>query len=160
MSLIARLRAYAADAFGLAATEDVAVDDQHLAATALLVHVARVDGTLAPSEAERLARLVRGRYAATEAESRALIARASAMDAATRDVAQLVEMIGRETDETARAGLLAMAWSIAGADGHVDEFEEALVWRLGRLLGLDEPAIAFARAQGLTGRETGPAPIA
>lgn len=157
MSLIARLRAYAADAFGVAAVPDVALDDEHLAATALLVHVARVDGTLAPAEVERLGRLVRGRYAASDAEARALIARATAMDAATRDVAQLVEMIGRETDEPERARLLTMAWSVAGADDHVDEFEEALVWRLGRLLGLDDPAIAFARAQGLTGRETGPA---
>lgn len=156
MSLIARLRAYAADAFGVAAAPEAPIDEEHLAATALLVHVARVDGRLAPAEADRLARLVRGRYAATEAEADALIARASAMDAATRDVAQLVEMIGREADDSERGRLLAMAWSVAGADGHVDEFEEALVWRLGRLLGLDDPAIAFARAQGLTGRETGP----
>lgn len=159
MSLIARLRAYAADAFGVTAAQDVPLDDEHLAATALLVHVARADGTLAPAEAERVARLVRGRYAASDAEAKTLIARASAMDSATRDVAQLVEMIGREADEPERDRLLTMAWSVAGADGHVDEFEEALVWRLGRLLGLDDPAIAFARAQALTGRETGPAPL-
>ncbi|GBU16651.1 MULTISPECIES: TerB family tellurite resistance protein [Methylobacterium] len=159
MSLVARLRAYAANAFGLSAEPTAEVDDEHLAATALLVHVARVDGVLAPTEVERLARLVRGRYAETDAEARALIERATAMDAATRDVAQLVEMIGREGGEDARARLLSMAWSVAGADGQVDEFEEALVWRLGRLLGLDEPAIAFARAQGLTGTDAGPLQI-
>ena len=38
-----------------------------------------------------------------------------------------------------------MAWSVAGADGDVHEFEEALVWRLGKLLGLDETAIGRAR---------------
>ena len=154
MSLVARLRAYAANAFGLSAEPTAEVDDEHLAATALLVHVARVDGVLAPTEVERLARLVRGRYAETDAEARALIERATAMDAATRDVAQLVEMIGREGGEDARARLLSMAWSVAGADGQVDEFEEALVWRLGRLLGLDEPAIAFARARYI-GRSSG-----
>ena len=44
MSLIARLRAYAADAFGLNGTDTVAVEaDERLAAIALLVHVARAD---------------------------------------------------------------------------------------------------------------------
>jgi uncharacterized tellurite resistance protein B-like protein len=41
-----------------------------------------------------------------------------------------------------------MAWSVAGADGDLHEFEEALVWRLGKLLGFDEPAIAAARDRG------------
>ena len=44
MSLIARLRAYAAEALGVGTQETV--DETHLAATALLVHVARVDGIL------------------------------------------------------------------------------------------------------------------
>jgi uncharacterized tellurite resistance protein B-like protein len=151
MSLIARLRAYAADAFGIAPRAEAVEDDEHLAATALLVHVARVDGVLAPAEAERLARLVRGRYAATPEAADALIARASAFDAETRDIAMLVEMIGRDADGDERRKLLAMAWSVAGADGTVDEFEEALVWRLGKLLGFDDGAIAGARGEGLAG---------
>ncbi|WP_238182528.1 tellurite resistance TerB family protein [Methylobacterium trifolii] len=153
MSLIARLRAYAAEAFGVAPRDEV-VDDAHLAATALLVHVARVDGILAPAESDRLARLVAGRYADGPEAARALIARATAFDAETRDVASLVELIPHETDGEERARLLAMAWSVAGADGTVDEFEEALVWRLGRLLGFDEAGIARARGEGLAA--TGP----
>ncbi|GJD55463.1 TerB family tellurite resistance protein [Methylobacterium dankookense] len=146
MSLVSRLRAYAAEAFGLAERPEP-VDDTHLAATALLVHVARVDGILAPAESDRLARLVLGRYAATPEAANALIARASAFDAETRDVASLVEMLPHAADDAERARLLAMAWSVAGADGTVDEFEEALVWRLGRLLGFDEAAIGQARAE-------------
>lgn len=148
MSLIARLRAYAAEAFGVAPHED-GVDEAHLAATALLVHVARVDGILAPAESERLARLVEGRYATGPAAARALIARAATFDAQTRDVVSLVEMLPYEAEAPERERLLAMAWSVAGADGAVDEFEEALVWRLGGLLGFDEAAIDRIRAAGM-----------
>ncbi|AWN36030.1 TerB family tellurite resistance protein [Methylobacterium radiodurans] len=144
MPLLARLRAYAAEALGVAGSAEP-VDDTHLAATALLVHVARVDGVLAPAESDRLARLVQGRYAADPEAARALVGRASAFDAETRDVADLVEMIPHGMDEIERERLLAMAWAVAGADGEVGEFEEALVWRLGALLGLDEAAIARAR---------------
>jgi uncharacterized tellurite resistance protein B-like protein len=45
-----------------------------------------------------------------------------------------------------------MAWSVAGADGIVHEFEEALVWRLGGLLGLDEAAIGEARRSAADGQ--------
>ena len=146
MSLIARLRAYAAEAFGVDAHETV--DDTHLAATALLVHVARVDGILAASEKERLSRLVQGHYADGPEAAQALIERAAAMDSETRDVVSLVEMIPHEADRFEREALLTMAWSVAAADGRVDEFEEALVERLGRLLGFDDGAIATARRIG------------
>lgn len=146
MSLIARLRAYAAEALGVGTHETV--DDTHLAATALLVHVARVDGILAASESERLSRLVQGHYAEGAEAARALIARAAAIDSETRDVASLVEMIPHEANKAEREELLTMAWSVAAADGRVDEFEEALVERLGRLLGFDDGAIAAARHSG------------
>ena len=149
MSLIARLRAYATEALGVGATEPV--DDTHLAATALLVHVARDDGILAPAESERLSRLVQGHYAEGPDAARALIARATAVDAETRDLASLVEMIPHEANKAERQDLLTMAWSVAAADGTVDEFEEALVERLGRLLGFDEAAIAASRRTGQRG---------
>ncbi|MCJ2015342.1 TerB family tellurite resistance protein [Methylobacterium sp. J-076] len=156
MSLIARLRAYAVEALGIGGPDGRgdAADDTHLAATALLVHVARVDGILAPSESERLARLVEGRYADGPAAAHALIARATAIDTEVRDVASLVEMIPHEANGSEREALLAMAWSVAAADGHVDEFEEALVERLGRLLGFDEAGIAAARQTGTAGAAT------
>ena len=152
MALFARLISYASAAFGAGrpAQEPTgsAADDEHLAATALLVHVARADGVLDPAESERLTRLVRSRYAATEGEANELIARAAAFDAETRDMSSLVELIGREGGTEERERILTMAWSVAGADGEVHEFEEALVWRLGKLLGFDEPAIAAARDRG------------
>lgn len=147
MTLIDRLRSYAAAAFGIAPSGlDDAADDETLAAIALLVHVARADGTLAEAEAERLARLVQGRYAETRPEADALIARAAAFDAETRDMADLVERLGHSAGHDERLRLLALAWSVAAADGAVHEFEEALVWRLGGLLGFSEDEIGRARA--------------
>lgn len=149
MAMLSRLLAYASSAFGLPAEAVPPSDgsEEHLAATALLIHVARADGMLDAAESERLARLVRGRYAATDAEAAALIERAAAFDAQTRDLTSLVELIGEDGAPEQRERLLAMAWSVAGADGTVHEFEEALVWRLGKLLGLDEAGIQAARAQ-------------
>lgn len=145
-----RLLAYAAEMFGAPPLRrEATASDEHLAAAALLVHVARVDGTLAPVERERLARLLVGRFARTEAEAEALIARAIDIDDETRDVADLVAMIGRDASETERRSLLGMAWAVAAADGRVHEFEDDLVWRLGQLLGFEEAQITTARAVAL-----------
>ena len=151
MALLQRLLAYASSAFGLPASAETVPDgsEEHLAATALLVHVARADGVLDPAESERLVRLVRRRYAESDAEAQGLIERAAAFEAQTRDMTSLVELIGSDgSSPEERTRLLAMAWSVAGADGDLHEFEEALVWRLGKLLGFDEPAIAAARDSG------------
>ncbi|MFE1603031.1 TerB family tellurite resistance protein [Methylobacterium sp. ID0610] len=157
MPIIPRLIAYAAEMFGAPPPrEEATANDEPLAAVALLVHVARVDGTLAPVERERLARLLVGRFAQTEAEAEAVIARAIDVDDEIRDVADLVAMIGRDASETERRNLLGMAWAVAAADGRVHEFEDDLVWRLGQLLGFDETQIAGARAVALAalpGRE-------
>lgn len=145
MSLITRLLSAAKAALGGETRTDVVIgNEEHLAAVALLVHVARADGVLEASETERLARLVRTRYEVSETDAQALIARADAFDAQTRDLSSLVELID-EGSAAEREQILAMAWSIAGADGELHEFEEALVWRLGKLLGFDEAGIARAR---------------
>ncbi|MFF8799332.1 MULTISPECIES: TerB family tellurite resistance protein [unclassified Methylobacterium] len=150
MALLQRLLSYASSAFGLPAPAEPMPDgsEEHLAATALLVHVARADGLLDAAETARLVRLVRGRYAASDAEAEGLIERAAAFDAQTRDMTSLVEQIGGDGAPGERERLLAMAWAVAGADGAVHEFEEALVWRLGKLLGFDEAAIDAARVRG------------
>jgi uncharacterized tellurite resistance protein B-like protein len=158
MPLIARLRAYAAEMFGAPASPPDPEAEQHLAAVALLVHVARVDGTLAAVERDRLARLLTPRFASTEADARALIERAISFDNETRDVAAFVEMIGRDVTEEERRGLLGLAWAVAAADGQVHEFEDDLVWRVGQLLGFDEAAITATRAVALAELPTQPAP--
>ena len=147
MPLVARFVAYAADAFGLHPPDDPA--DPALAAVALLVHVARVDGGLGPVERERLTRLVLGRFAETSEAADALISRAAAFDDETRDVAALVEIMGRDAREGDRRRLLAMAYTVAAADGRLHEFEEDLVWRVGHLLGFDDAAIVAARDAAL-----------
>ncbi|CAO4172767.1 TerB family tellurite resistance protein [Methylorubrum populi] len=151
MALLQRLLSYAASTFGLPVPAEPLPDgsEEHLAATALLVHVARADGVLDPAESERLIRLVRRRYAGSDAEAESLIERAAAFEAQTRDMTSLVELIRDDGDPEQRVRLLAMAWSVAGADGDLHEFEEALVWRLGKLLGFDEAAIASARDRAL-----------
>jgi osmoprotectant transport system permease protein len=49
----------------------------------------------------------------------------------------------------ATAAVGALACEVAGADGTLHEFEDGVLWRLGRALGLDEAALAEAKAAAL-----------
>ncbi len=123
-------------------------DPAHLAATALLIHVARVDGELSERERRRVEAAVEAHFCGSRREARHLVARAKALDDETSELSSLLEMVGR--DVTLRRRVLAMAFTIATADGVVGEVEADLVWRLGTMLGFDEREIeAIKETQAL-----------
>lgn len=121
--------------------------EDHLAAAALLVHVARIDGDFAEAERATIAAFLRDRFALPAEVAEALLARAGRIDREVDDIADLVEMMGHEIDEPDRRRLLATAYGVAAADGVVREFEDDLVWRMGQLLGFDDAAIAGVRLE-------------
>lgn len=121
--------------------------DERLAAAALLVRVARADGRLAESERDRLVELIRSRFGMTAEQCERFFARADEADLATDDVASLVEMVGHGGDPAERRDLLAAAYAVASADGRLHEFEDDLIWRIGRLFGLEDAEIAAVRRE-------------
>ena len=123
--------------------------DGPAAVAALLVHVARVDGVFDPAERTRLAVLFTDRLGLSTEEAARLLAAGEEASLARPDLGTLVEAAARDADGAERRDLLAMAYSVAAANGSLAEFEDDLIWRVGHLLGLDEAAIAAARRQGV-----------
>lgn len=155
MPLISRLIALVTDTLGPAATgsEAVAGDEpeERLAAAALLVHVARVDGSIADGERSALLRLLAERFQLAPDAADALVRRADRLDQEVDDVAELIERMGHAVDVRDRERLLAMAYRVASADAPLGEFEDDLVWRVGHLLGFDDARIEAVRGDAVQG---------
>jgi uncharacterized tellurite resistance protein B-like protein len=147
MPLISRLLARLTQAVGARELGSLPELDEQLAVAALLVHVARVDGSLGTLERDRLLRLFKDRFGLEEARAGRLIERAKNLDDATPDVADLVEAVGSDPGERRR--VLRMAYAVAVADGRLHEFEDDLVWRVGHLLGCSESEITVERRLAL-----------
>lgn len=127
------------------------VAEERLAMAALLVHVARADGAIQPAERDQLMRVLESRFGVSAGAARRLLDRADDLDREVDDVAALIDMMGHSLDDASKRDLMAAAYRVAAADGPLLEFEDDLLWRLGRLFGFADDAIDAIRT-GETGR--------
>jgi uncharacterized tellurite resistance protein B-like protein len=126
-------------------------DDYRLAACALLVHTAVIDGVFADSERARLRALIKQRFDLDDEATDELIAEAVEVEKRSIDLYQFTARLNRTLNTAGRARVVEMMWQIVYADGTVTEFEDNLVWRAADLLGVSrEERIALRErvAQG------------
>jgi uncharacterized tellurite resistance protein B-like protein len=130
------LKRFIADISDQPRANDFADDDYRLAAVALLVHVANVDGSIDRQECSRLRSLIEERFGLNAEATTRLIQKAEASDREAVDFYHFTSVLKRALDENGRLKILEMMWDIAFADGAVQEFEENVVARVAELLGI------------------------
>jgi uncharacterized tellurite resistance protein B-like protein len=113
-------------------------DDYRLAAVALLVHAAAIDGDVSQSERDKLHAVVKRRFALDEASTDELIDKATLAEHESVDLYHFTSLLNRVLDEEGRARVIEMMWEIVYADGRRDELEDNLLWRAADLLGVSQ----------------------
>ena len=111
-------------------------NDYRLAAVALLVHAAAIDGDLSPSERDKLHAVVKRRFDLDDALTDELIEKATQAEHEAVDLYHFTSLLNRTLDEPGRARVIEMMWEIVCADGRRDELEDNLLWRAADLLGV------------------------
>jgi uncharacterized tellurite resistance protein B-like protein len=110
--------------------------DYRLAASALLVHAAAIDGEVSEVGREKLHAVIKRRFDLDEATTDELVAEATAAEHEAVDLYHFTSLINRSLDEAGRRKVVEMMWEIVFADGRVSEFEDNLLWRAADLLGI------------------------
>jgi uncharacterized tellurite resistance protein B-like protein len=113
-----------------------AEDDYRLAAAALLVHAAAIDGEMLPSERDKLRSVIKQRFELDDKATDELIEKATAAEHESVDLYHFTQALNRALDEPGRARIIEMMWEIVYADGRRDELEDNLLWRAADLLGV------------------------
>jgi uncharacterized tellurite resistance protein B-like protein len=111
-------------------------DDYRLAAAAMLVHAAAIDGEISQSERDKLHAVIKQRFNLDDAATGELIEKATAAEHEAVDLYHFTHLLNRALDEAGRARIVEMMWEIVYADGQRDELEDNLVWRAADLLGI------------------------
>ena len=130
-------------------------DDYRLAAAALLVHAAAIDGDISDVERDKLHTIIKRQFGLDEETTDELVAEATEAEHEAIDLYHFTSLINRSLDEAGRLGIVEMMWEIVFADGRVNEFEDNLMWRAADLLGVSSrDRIALRRRVAGAGAES------
>jgi uncharacterized tellurite resistance protein B-like protein len=111
-------------------------DDYRLAAAALLVHAAAIDGDLSDVERTKLHAIIKRCFELDDAAADELVAEATEAEQQAVDLYHFTRLLNRSLDEAGRLRIVEMMWEIVYADNRVTEFEDNLIWRAADLLGI------------------------
>jgi len=111
-------------------------NDYRLAAAALLIHAATIDGAETGAEHDKLRAVLKSRFALDDAATDELINVGTAAEHEAVDLYHFTSLINRTLDEKGRLAIIEMMWEIVFADGAINEFEDNLMWRTADLLGV------------------------
>jgi uncharacterized tellurite resistance protein B-like protein len=113
-------------------------DDYRVAAAALLVHAAAIDGSISDAERDNLHELIKQRFNLDDDATDELVAEATKAEQVSVDLYHFTAKLNRSLDEAGRARMVEMMWQIAYTDGVITEFEDNLIWRAADLLGVSQ----------------------
>ena len=118
------------------AQRDFEADELRVASAALLVHVAEVDGFFSESERQSLLLALQKKYDLDTEAAHELLAAGQKSDREAVDLYQFTSAMVKAMSLPERQRIIEMMWTIAYADGELEEFEENIIWRVSELLGV------------------------
>jgi uncharacterized tellurite resistance protein B-like protein len=130
-------------------------NDYRLAAAALLIHAATIDGAVDAVERDRLHDVLKRHFVLDDAATAELIEIGTLAEQEAVDLYHFTSLINRSLDEAGRLGIVEMMWEIVLADGRVTEFEDNLMWRAADLLGVSSRDRIALRQRVAGERESG-----
>jgi len=125
--------------------EPLADSDARLALTALLVRVARSDGTYDAGERARIARIAATRHGLTPDAAETLLGEAETLESQAPDTVRFTRAIKDAVPLEQRIGVIEALWSVVLADGRRDQEEDALLRMVANLLGISDQDSHAAR---------------
>jgi len=126
-------------------------EGRRLAAVALLVNVANVDGEIGHAR-RRLKKIIEERFGLDANTAAELIALAEESDREAVDFYNFTRVLKRTLDDDGRKEIVEMLWDVALADGAIHEFQANTIWRIAELLGVSTRDRVLLR-QRVTGRK-------
>ena len=126
-----------------------APSEAHVAAAALMVEAARLDGTFGDDERDRIRALLVGHFQLTPWVAGELLARAE--HTATESVAWqgFTRAIKDELPPEERIAVIEMLWEVVYADGRLHDYEASLLRRVAGLLYVSDRDSGEARLRVL-----------
>ncbi|MHA6287442.1 tellurite resistance TerB family protein [Maricaulis sp. CAU 1757] len=134
--------------FGATASAEARPElNPRVAAAALLVEAALVDGIYADSEQAQITAILQAAFELDSGEAAKLLDQAEELAEAAIDHHRFTKVIKACLSGQERVALLEQLWLVSLADGERSPFEEAFIRRISPLLALTDRDRVFARSR-------------
>ncbi len=147
--MIGRFKALLGKRGGAAPAGPPTPEEKHLAAAALMVEAARLDGHFDAAEREKVGELVCRHFGVTEAEAEALIADAEVAHDDASGLVRFTRVIKETFPPEQRIEVIEMLWEVAYADGVLHDYEANLLRRVAGLIYVSDRERGAARKRVL-----------
>jgi uncharacterized tellurite resistance protein B-like protein len=143
--MIARIKALFDGRRDGAIGTDTGVDDLHLAAAALLVEAAVMDGTFDDDERRTIDALLQGSFDLDGEAAAGLIELAESAVAKSSQHYGFARVVKDNFSHDERVRMIEMLWEVAYADGHLHDFEASYMRRIAGLIYVPDRESGAAR---------------
>ena len=124
-------------------------DDVRVAAVALLVEAAVMDGDFGEAEREAIAGLIESRFGLEGADVEEMIALGEEALQRSNQLYAFTSVLKKGFDFEDRIEMIEMLWDVACADGEIHDFEANLVRRIAGLIHVSDRDSGTARKRAL-----------
>lgn len=147
--MIGKLKSFFDTLSGEAEGQNHSFEERQLAAAALLVEAATMDGDFADDERAAILDLLSDRFGLEKEEAEELLKEAEAHQEGSTQLIRYTRAIKDHFSEEERISLMEMLWEVVYADGRLDHYEDNLMRRIGGLIYVSERDRGEARKRVL-----------
>ena len=137
------------DASSNAGPKSATFSEKEIAAAALMVEAAHLDGSLDEAESRAIKDIAMRAFSLNEDEANDLIAAARALQDGSAQLLYFTRTIKDHYSEKQRIELIEMLWEVAYADGELHPYEANLLRRIGGLIYVSDKDRGDARKRVL-----------
>lgn len=119
--------------------------DIHVATCALLVEIARIDGTFTREEMAAILTILKEKYGLSRQHADALIAEAEKQLEKSVDLWQFARLINENYSNEEKTEILETLWQVVYVDGKMDQYEHYLMNKLKNLLRVSHEQLIDAK---------------
>ncbi len=120
-------------------------DELHLAAAALMMEAAGMDGRIRQEEHDTIHAIMRERFDLDEAEAEELLAEGRRAADRSTQLYDILRVIRQRLTQEERVMIMEMIWEVAYADGTLHDYEAQLARRIAGLLYVHDRDSGAAR---------------
>lgn len=124
-----------------------------LATAVMLVEVMRADTSFHPGEREAVRAALRDKFALSDDEAEGLAALAEVTARQATDLFTFTSRVNEHFEMPQKLRMVEHMWHVAYADGHLNEHERHVLWRVADLLHVPQGAYINARLRAQQARE-------